>query len=111
MTYYFYKKADSYEMLFVRKGTATLRTMLGNIRFGPADYPSVTRRIIYHPHFDGPDTSLFIVESFSPIYTPKRYRNGFGQLMEHSPFCERDFRAPSELETHDEKGDFLINIK
>ena len=31
--------------------------------------------------------------------------------MEHSPFCERDIRKPSELETHDEKGEFLLYIK
>lgn len=111
MTDYFYKNADSDEMLFVHEGTGTLKTMLGNIPFGPGDYLIVPRGIIYQIHFEGPDNRLFIVESFSPIYTPKRYRNGFGQLMEHSPFCERDFRAPSELETHDEKGDFLIKIK
>ncbi|HLV42547.1 MAG TPA: homogentisate 1,2-dioxygenase [Brumimicrobium sp.] len=108
---YFYKNADSDEMIFVHEGTGTLKTMLGNIPFGPGDYLIIPRGIIYQIHFDGKDNRLFIVESFSPIYTPKRYRNGFGQLMEHSPFCERDFRAPSELETHDEKGDFLMKIK
>jgi homogentisate 1,2-dioxygenase len=54
---------------------------------------------------------LLIVESFSPIRTPKRYRNDFGQLLEHSPFCERDIRKPQDLKTHDEKGDFLTYIK
>lgn len=108
---YFYKNADCDEMLFVHEGTGTLKTMLGNIPFGPGDYLIIPRGIIYQIHFEGRNNRLFIVESFSPIYTPKRYRNSFGQLMEHSPFCERDFRAPSELETHDEKGDFLIKIK
>lgn len=108
---YFYKNADSDEMIFVHEGTGTLKTMLGNIPFGPGDYLIVPRGIIYQIHFDSKDNRLFIVESFSPMYTPKRYRNGFGQLMEHSPFCERDFRAPSELETHDEKGEFLMKIK
>jgi homogentisate 1,2-dioxygenase len=45
------------------------------------------------------------------VYTPKRYRNWFGQLLEHSPFCERDIRPPHVLETHDEEGEFLIRIK
>ena len=54
---------------------------------------------------------MFIVESYRPIYTPKRYRNWFGQLLEHSPYCERDLRRPQELETHHEKGDFLIKVK
>jgi homogentisate 1,2-dioxygenase len=45
------------------------------------------------------------------MYTPKRYRNWFGQLLENSPFCERDIRRPSNLETHEEKGDFLMKVK
>jgi homogentisate 1,2-dioxygenase len=44
------------------------------------------------------------------MYTPKRYRNHFGQLLEHSPFCERDIRPPHQLEVHDEKGDFVIKM-
>ena len=71
----------------------------------------VPRGIIYKIDFDTEDNRLFIVESHRPIYTPKRYRNWFGQLLEHSPFCERDIRQPQELETYDEKGDFLIKVK
>jgi len=108
---YFYKNADADEMIFVHQGTGTLRTMLGNIKFGPGDYLVVPRGIIYQINFDSDSNRLFIVESFSPILTPKRYRNNFGQLMEHSPFCERDLRTPEELETHDEKGDFVIKIR
>jgi homogentisate 1,2-dioxygenase len=111
LTDYFYKNADADEMLFVHEGTGVLRTILGNIRFSEGDYLIIPRGIIYQINFDTPNNRLFIVESFSPLYTPKRYRNHFGQLMEHSPFCERDFRAPDELETHDEKGEFLVKIK
>jgi len=67
--------------------------------------------MIYQISFDTEDNRLFITESRHPVYTPKRYRNHFGQLLEHSPFCERDFRGPSDLETHDEKGDFIIKVK
>lgn len=111
LTSYFYKNADADEVIFVHKGTGRLRTMVGNIPFEYGDYLVVPRGIIYQIEFDSEDNRLFIVESFSPIVTPKRYRNGFGQLLEHSPFCERDLRAPSELETHDEKGEFVIKIK
>jgi len=61
--------------------------------------------------FDTEDNRLFIVESRSPLYTPKRYRNWFGQHLEHSPFCERDFKAPNRIEVHDELGDFLVKVK
>ncbi|MGM0479894.1 MAG: homogentisate 1,2-dioxygenase [Bacteroidota bacterium] len=108
---YFYKNADADEMIFIHEGTGVLRTMLGNIRFRVGDYLIIPRGIIYQMDFDSAENRHFIVESFSPLYTPKRYRNHFGQLLEHSPFCERDFRAPDELETHDEKGEFLIKVK
>jgi homogentisate 1,2-dioxygenase len=108
---YFYKNADADEVLFVHKGTGTLRTFLGNIPFSYGDYLVIPRGMIYQIDFDTADNRLFIVESFSPIVTPKRYRNNFGQLLEHSPFCERDFRLPKTLETHDEKGEFVIKIR
>lgn len=111
MTDYFYKNADADELIFVHKGTGTLKTMLGNIPFEYGDYLLIPRGMIYQMHFDGEDNRLLITESFSPIYTPKRYRNHFGQLLEHSPFCERDFKLPQVLETHDEKGEFLIKVK
>lgn len=108
---YFYKNADADEVIFIHEGTGTLRTQLGNIPFKYGDYLVVPRGIIYQIDFDTENNRLFIVESKRPIYTPKRYRNWFGQLLEHSPFCERDFRAPSELETHTEEGEFTIKIK
>ncbi len=108
---YFYKNADSDEMIFIHKGTGTLRTMLGNLKFSYGDYLLIPRGMIYQIDFDTEDNRLFIVESHRPMYTPKRYRNWFGQLLEHSPFCERDIRRPSDLETHDEKGEFLVKVK
>ncbi|WP_124979414.1 homogentisate 1,2-dioxygenase [Nonlabens xiamenensis] len=111
ITDYFYKNSDADELLFVHKGTGTLKTHLGNLTFKYGDYLLIPRGIIYQIDFDTEDNRLFIVESRRPIYTPKRYRNWFGQLLEHAPFCERDLRRPESLETHDEKGDFLMKIK
>lgn len=108
---YFYKNTDSDEMIFIHKGNGKLRTLLGNIDFKYGDYLLIPRGIIYKIDFDTEDNRLFIVESRRPIYTPKRYRNWFGQLLEHSPYCERDLRRPTELETHDEIGDFIIKVK
>ena len=110
-TDYFYKNTDSDEVIFIHKGTGKLRTMLGNLDFKYGDYLVIPRGMIYKIDFDTEDNRLFIVESRRPVYTPKQYRNWFGQLLEHSPFCERDIRRPEELESHDEKGDFLIKIK
>ena len=108
---YFYKNADCDEVIFIHEGSGKLRTLLGNIDFKYGDYLVIPRGMIYQIDFDNEQNRLFIVESKHPIYTPKRYRNWFGQLLEHSPFCERDFRAPKELQTFDELGEFLIKTK
>ena len=111
MKTYFYKNSGADEMLFIHEGTGKLKTVFGELKFGYGDYVVIPRGTIYQIEFDSPDNRLFIVESFSPITYPKRYRNDFGQLLEHSPFCERDIRTPENLQTHDEKGDFLVYIK
>ncbi len=108
---YFYKNADADEMIFVHRGSGKLRTMLGNIDFGYGDYLVIPRGMIYRIEFDDADNRLLVVNSFSPIGAPKRYRNEVGQLLEHSPYCERDIRVPQEIDTHDEKGDFTIMIR
>ncbi|MCT4628941.1 homogentisate 1,2-dioxygenase [Winogradskyella sp.] len=108
---YFYKNTDADEIIFIHKGTGKLRTHMGNLDFKYGDYLVIPRGMIYKLDFDNEDNRLFIVESYSPVYTPKRYRNWFGQLLEHSPFCERDFRQPQELETYNENGDFLMKVK
>ena len=111
ITDYFYKNADADELLFIHKGSGTLRTFLGNIPFQYGDYLIIPRGMIYQIHFDGPDNRILYAESFHPIHTPKRYRNRFGQLSEHAPYCERDYKLPGELRAMDEKGDFLMKIK
>ena len=111
MKTYFYKNADADEMIFIHRGTGRLRTFLGTIPFEYGDYLIIPRGMIYQIEFDTEDNRLLFLESYSPLYTPKRYRNHFGQLLEHSPFCERDLKLPQDLETHDEKGDFIIKIK
>src|SRR5690606_36635950 len=108
---YFYKNTDADEVIFIHKGSGKLRTFLGNIEFSYGDYLVVPRGIIYQIDFNTEDNRLFIVEAWQPVYTPKRYRNWFRQLLEHSPFCERDIRRPEELETHNEEGSFLMKIK
>ncbi len=112
---YFYKNADADELLFIHRGTGTLHTMLGQIPFVPGDYLLIPRGMIYQISFNktasGEQNRLFYVESTSPMYTPKRYRNHFGQQVEHSPYSERDLKLPQDLETYDEAGDFVLKIK
>ncbi len=111
VTEYFYKNADADEMIFVHEGSGILKTMYGELTFGYGDYLVIPRGTIHQLHFDGEENRLFIVESFTPIRFPKKYLSKYGQLLEHSPYCERDIRAPKNLVTHDERGDFLVKTK
>ena len=108
---YFYKNGDADELLFIHAGSGTLRSNYGNIPFKYGDYLIIPKGTIYQIDFDTVDNRLLYIESFQPIFTPKRYRNNFGQLLENAPFCERDMRLPQNLETHNERGNFLVKIK
>ncbi|KIC91534.1 homogentisate 1,2-dioxygenase [Flavihumibacter sp. ZG627] len=111
MTRYFYKNADADEMIFVHAGSGVLYTQYGELPFGYGDYLVIPRGTIYQISFTDSNNRFFIVESFSPIRYPKRYLSKNGQLLEHSPFCERDIRGPQDLRSYDEAGDFLIKTR
>ena len=108
---YFYKNSDSDEILFIQKGSGIIKTLFGELKFNYADYLVIPRGTIYKIEFETSDNKLLVIESKSPIVTPKRYRNEFGQLLEHSPFCERDIKLPENLVSHDSFGDYLIKVK
>ena len=111
MADYFYKNAEADELIFVHEGCGEIRTPQGKIIFGYGDYILIPRGTIYQMHFCDDHNRMLIVESFSPIRFPDKYLSKSGQLLEHAPYCERDLRAPQELVTLDETGEFLIKIK
>jgi homogentisate 1,2-dioxygenase len=111
MTDYFFKNADADEVIFIHEGSGTMKSIYGSIDFAYGDYIVIPRGTIYQLEFNDEKNRLLIVESFSAVETPKRYRNTYGQLEEHSPYCERDIRRPENLQTFDETGDFKIMIK
>ena len=108
---YFFKNADADEMIFIHKGSGRIDTIYGSLALKYGDYIIIPRGTIYQISFDTSENKLLIVESFTPLETPRRYRNEYGQLEEHAPFFERDIRKPTNLQTHDEKGDFTVLIK
>ncbi|MBM3919671.1 MAG: homogentisate 1,2-dioxygenase [Sphingomonadales bacterium] len=108
---YFFKNADGDEVLFIHEGEGFLETIYGRIDFEYGDYLVIPRGTIYKLHFNGTSNRIFFVESPSPVYPPKRYQNSMGQLLEHSPYCERDIKLPHSIQTHDEMGEFKVMIK
>ncbi|MFN7240866.1 MAG: homogentisate 1,2-dioxygenase, partial [Chitinophagales bacterium] len=111
MTDYFYKNSSADECIFIHEGEGIFKSVYGELEFKYGDYIMVPRGTIYQLHFNSENNRLLIVESFGPYEFPKRYLSRYGQLMEHSPYYERDIIAPSNLKTHDEKGEFLVYIK
>jgi homogentisate 1,2-dioxygenase len=111
MTDYFYKNGDSDEVIFVHQGSGTCRTNYGELKFKYGDYLIVPRGVIYQMEFDTEDNKLMITESHSPVVYPKKYMSKGGQLLEQSPYCERDIKQPENLQTIVEEGEFLIKTK
>ena len=109
---YFYRNATSDELIYVHDGEGVLESPLGTVEFTQGDYVHVPRTVTHKWHFEGTKAPrLLIIEAFSEIRFPKRYMNQFGQLLEHSPFCERDIRPPGELVMIDEQGEFEVRIQ
>lgn len=108
---YFYKNAEGDEVIFVHDGQGTLISPFGKLDIRKGDYVVIPRTVIYKLEFEEGPLRLLIIESASPVETVKRYRNQLGQLLEHSPYCERDIRPPHTLVTDHAKGDHLLKIK
>jgi homogentisate 1,2-dioxygenase len=108
---YFFKNADGDECLFIHDGSGTMESMFGTVAFKPGDYLVVPRGTIYKLNFDSLPVRMIAVVSYGMIEIPRRYRNEYGQILEHAPFKERDFRPPHELPVHDERGEYKVIIR
>ncbi|MCU0316017.1 MAG: homogentisate 1,2-dioxygenase [Fimbriimonadaceae bacterium] len=106
----FFKNAEADEILFVHDGEGVLRSMYGELDVMPGDYLVIPRGTIYRLDFQQYPVRVVVMESHGPVSTPKRYRNEYGQLMEHAPFTERDFRAPNRLPTQELRGEFQVIV-
>jgi len=108
---FFFRNAQGDEIVFVTEGGGVLESQFGELPFRAGDYVVIPRGILYRFRLgEGPHVH-FVIESAGHVRTPKRYRNEHGQLLEHSPFCERDVRKPETLPFRDEEGEFRIVVK
>ena len=107
----FYRNAQGDEIIYVSEGEGALESPFGSLPFANGDYLVIPRGIVHRYRFASAQRALLAIESAGYVRTPKRYRNEYGQLMESSPYSERDIRLPQNLETHDEKGDFKLLVK
>ena len=108
---YCYKNAEADEVIFVHDGEGWLYSQFGKLKINAGDYVVIPRTTIYRLEWEEGPLRLLVIESSGPVETVKRYRNELGQLLEHSPYCERDIRPPSEPFTEKAKGEYLMKIK
>lgn len=108
---YYYKNAEADEVVYIHDGKGCLLSQFGKLYVEAGDYVVIPRTTIYKFEWEEGPLRLLIIESASPVETVRRYRNELGQLLEHSPYCERDIRPPSELITEKERGSYHMQIK
>lgn len=108
---YFYRNGQAYEVWFLQQGDVWFRSQFGNLALGPGDYLVIPFGVTWQMQLRSPEATFFTIECPSQVQPPKRYRNQHGQLLEHSPYCERDIRVPTELESHAEEGEFEVHVK
>ncbi|HVL54147.1 MAG TPA: homogentisate 1,2-dioxygenase [Vitreimonas sp.] len=108
----FYRNGQADELLFVHEGTGTWETVFGRFRYGPGDYLVIPIGTTWRLDPDEASAQRMLwLECPSELEPPKRYRNDYGQLLEHSPYSQRDIRAPDWIGPREETGDFVVQVK
>ena len=106
----FYRNGEGDEVVFVHEGSGVLETIYGDLPYGDGDYIVVPRGTTYRFQPEGEQRHV-VFESPGLIEIPRRYRNAYGQLLEHAPFYHRDIHPPTELRTQRERGDFVVTVR
>lgn len=108
----FFKNAHAHELFFVHEGEGVLESEYGKLKFRPGDYVVIPKGTIYQFQYRHlKKNRLILIESKSPFQLPAEFKNEYGQILEHAPYCERDFRLPEFMEAKNEKGLFELVIQ
>jgi homogentisate 1,2-dioxygenase len=107
----FYRNGEGDEVLYIHRGGGVLRTVFGRVGFGAKDYLVIPRGTTHTFELDDAEQFWLCFHTPGELETPNRYRNRYGQLLEHAPFSQRDFRPPAELETYDEAGEYQLTVR
>jgi homogentisate 1,2-dioxygenase len=107
----FYRNGEGDELFFVHEGSGTLETVFGSVPFKQHDYVYVPRGTTYRFELDSTPQLWLVFHTPGEIETPNRYRNRYGQLLEHAPYSQRDFHPPEELQTHRDGGEHELIVR
>jgi homogentisate 1,2-dioxygenase len=108
----FYRNGEGDEVVYVHRGTGVVRTVFGTLPYREKDYVVVPRGTTHRwEPAPGDEQHWLVFHTPGEIETPNRYRNRYGQLLEHAPYSQRDFHGPMELETVEEDGTFDVTVR
>jgi homogentisate 1,2-dioxygenase len=107
----FYRNAEGDEVVYVHRGSGVLRTVFGRVPFRERDYVVIPRGTTHTWELHEGEQYWMCFHTPGEIETPDRYRNRYGQLLEHAPFSQRDVHPPAELETHEESGEYHVTVR
>ena len=107
----FVRNGSDDELHFVHDGGGRLESVFGVLDYAAGDYVVVPKGTTHRWVPSGSANVHLVVETSGPVRLPRRYQNGEGQLLEHAPYWERDFRRPQELISRDERGEFEVSVR
>jgi homogentisate 1,2-dioxygenase len=91
----YFVNGDADEIIFVRSGRGTVRSVFGDLAFGAGYYVFLPKGMLYRFELDPSESGdFFFVECHGGVGLPKQWRNETGQLRMDAPYCHRDFRRP-----------------
>ena len=109
----FTRNGGADEIHFVQAGGGRLESIFGALDYRQGDYVVIPKGTTHRwvPAAGQGTSTHFVIESPGEVRLPKRYQSADGQLLEHAPYWERDFRRPVEPIDHDELGAFDVHVR
>jgi homogentisate 1,2-dioxygenase len=106
---YWYRNTGGDELLFIHHGAGVIETPFGDLAYRAHDYVVIPTGTTYRVLPASP-SRILVHESRGMVTIPRRYRNEYGQLEEHAPYYERDFRAPVLKAPVDARGEHEVRV-
>ena len=106
---YFYRNTGGDELLFIHHGAGTIETPFGELAYRENDYLVIPTGTTYRVVPAAP-TRMLVHETTGSVTIPRKYRNEFGQLEEHAPYYERDFRVPLLKAPVESQGAYEVRV-
>ena len=106
---YWYRNTGGDELFFIHHGAGTIETNFGELAYRANDYVIIPTGTTYRV-LPSASTRMLVHESSGMVKIPRKYRNEYGQLEEHAPYYERDFRVPVLKTPVDAQGEYEVRV-